>query len=51
MNLVGSHCRVDEGVTVGSCRINRLLFAADLVLLTSSEQGLQQTLNRFSVQI
>jgi len=34
------HSRADEGVTVGSARINRLLFAEDLILLSSSEQGL-----------
>ena len=51
--LVKKHCyrqsqRVDEGVTVGSCRINRLLSSGDLVLLASSQQGLQQELDRFS---
>ena len=45
---IDSHSRVDEGVTVGSCRINRLLFADDLVLLASSRQGLQHALDRFS---
>ena len=34
-----SHSRVEECVTVGSCRINCLLFADDLVLLASSQQG------------
>jgi len=38
MNWIDSHSRVDEGVTVGSCRINRLLLADDLVLLASSQQ-------------
>jgi len=37
MNWIESHSRVNEGVTVGSCRINRLLFADDLVLLASSD--------------
>ena len=37
MNWINSHSRVDEGVTVGSCRINRVLFADDLVLLASSQ--------------
>jgi len=41
MKWVGGHDRVDEGVTVGSFRINRLLFADDSVLLASSEQDLQ----------
>ena len=37
---------VDEGV--GSCRINPLGFADDLVLLASSEQGPQHAHNMFS---
>jgi len=40
-NRRGCHC--------WSCRINHLLFAEDLVLLTSSEQGLQHAHDRFSV--
>jgi len=48
MNWIDSHRRVDKGVVVGSCRINCLLFADDLVLFASSEQGLQHALNRFS---
>jgi len=47
-NGIDSHSRVDEGVTAGSCRINRLLFASDLVLLASSQQSLQHALDRFS---
>ena len=39
--------RTDKCVTIGRCKINRLLFA-DLVLLTSSESGLQQALNGFA---
>jgi len=49
-NYIDSHSRVvDEGVTVGRCRMNCLLFADDLVLLASSEQGLQHPPDRFSV--
>jgi len=44
MNWIDSHSRVDNGVTVGSYRINRLLCADYLVLLASSEQGLQHAL-------
>jgi len=44
MNWIDSHSRVDEGVRAGSCRINRLLFAEDLALLVSSQQGLQHAL-------
>ena len=48
MNWIDRHSRVDEDVTVGSFRINPLLFANDLVLLASSQQGLHHALNRFS---
>jgi len=40
---------VDGVVTIGSVRINRLLFADDLVLLASSEEALQRTFNRRSL--
>ena len=40
--------RTDEYVTIRRCKISRLLFADDLVLLVSSESGLQQTLNGFA---
>jgi len=39
MNCIDSHSRVDQGVTVGSCRNKRLLSADDLVLLASSQQS------------
>jgi len=32
MNLLDGHRRVDKGATVGNCRMNRLLFADELVL-------------------
>jgi len=32
MNWIDSHKRIDEGVTVGDCKMNRLLFAHELVL-------------------
>jgi len=38
-NWIDSHSRVDKGVTVGSCWINRLLFADCLVLLASFQQS------------
>ena len=38
-NWIDTHSRVDEGVTVGSCWINRLLFADGLVLLASPQQS------------
>ena len=49
MNWTNSHNRVDQGVTVRSCWINRLLFVDDLVQLASSQQGLLHPLERFSV--
>jgi len=48
MNWINCHSRADEGVTVESCRINRLLCTDDLVLLASSDQGLQRALARLS---
>ena len=33
---------------MGDCSVQRLLFADDLVLLDSTQNGLQQALNRFS---
>jgi len=47
MNWIESHSRIDEGVTVGSCRKNRLLFADDLVLLACSQQFSACTLSVF----
>jgi len=43
-----SHQLIPALVTVGSYRINRLLFADDLVLLASSVKGLHHALDRFS---
>jgi len=48
VNGKDSHNLFQEGVTVRSCRINRLLFANDLVLVTSSQHGLQYALDRFA---
>lgn len=48
MTSMQSHSRIDEDVTVGRCRINRLIIADYLVLLASSELGLQHELDRFS---
>jgi len=47
MNWIESHSRIDEGVTVGSCSKNRLLFADDLVLLACSQQFSACTLSVF----
>jgi len=48
MNWIDSHNRVEEDVTVGSCRINCLPFVDDLVLLASCQQVYQHALDRFS---
>jgi len=40
MNLIeDSHSRIDKDATVGNCRIKHLLFADDLALLGSFQQG------------
>jgi len=52
MNLIHSHRRVDEGVTVGNCRMNRLfcfLRTNWYCMLGSSQHGLQQAFDRFCV--
>ena len=41
MNWRDKLSRIDEGVTIGRCKISRLLFADDVVLLASSVSGLQ----------
>ena len=40
--------RADECATIGNCRISRLLFADDLVLLSSTESGRQHVFNSFA---
>ena len=40
--------QTDKCVTIGRCKISRLFFADDSVLLTSSESGLQHALNGFA---
>ena len=36
------------GVKIGECTVQRLIFADDLVLLASTQNGLQRALDRFS---
>jgi len=48
MNWIDSHSLVNEGVAIGSYRINRLLLADGLLLLAPSEKSLQHALDRFS---
>ena len=43
-----SGSQADECATIGSCKISRLLFADDLVLLSSTESGLQRAINSFA---
>ena len=48
MNYMDKLSRINECVTIGRCKISWLLFANDLVFLTSLESGLQHTLNGFA---
>ena len=41
MNWIDKCSQADERATIGNCNISRLLFADDLVLLSSTESGLQ----------
>ena len=40
--------QANECATIGNCKIDRLLFADGLILLSSTESGLQRTLNSFA---
>ena len=48
MNWIDQCCQADECATIGDCKFSRLLFADDLVLLSSTESGLQRALNGFA---
>ena len=48
MNWIDKCSQADVCATIGNCKISRLLFADDLVLLSSAESGLQRALNSFS---
>ena len=49
MNWVDKYSQADEcATTIGNCKISRLLFADDLILLSSTESGLQRALNSFT---
>ena len=48
MNWIDKCSQADECATIGNCKISRLLFADDLVLLSSTESGLQCALNSFA---
>ena len=49
MNWIDRLSRTNEKVTIGRCKISRLLFADDLVLLASLESDLLHALNGFAV--
>ena len=48
MNRIDKCSQADECATIGSSKISRLLFADDLVLLSSTKSGLQLALNSFA---
>jgi len=48
MNWTDKRSQTSECATIVNCKINRLLFADDLVLLSSIESGLQRALNDFA---
>ena len=48
MNWIDKCSQADECATIGNCKISRLLFADDLVLLSSTESGLERALNSFA---
>ena len=47
MNWIDKCSQADKCETIGNCKISRLLFADDLVLLSSTDSGLQRALNSF----
>ena len=48
MNFIDKCSQADKCATIGNCKISRLLFADDLVLLSSTESGLKRALNSFA---
>ena len=48
MNWIDKCSQADVCATIGNCKISRLLFANDLVLLSSTESGRQRALNSFA---
>ena len=48
MTRIAKKSESDGGVKIGDCTVQRLLFADDLVLLDSTQNDLQQALDRFS---
>ena len=48
MDIIVKKSEFCDGVKIGDCTAQCLLFADDLVLLDSTQNGLQQALDRFS---
>ena len=48
INWIDKCSQADECATIGNCKISRLLFADDLVLLSFKESGHQRALNSFA---
>ena len=48
MNWIDKCSQADECATIGNCKIGRLLFAEELVLLSSADFGLACALNSFA---
>ena len=48
MNWIDKSSQADACATIGNCKISRLLFADDLVLLSFTESGLHPALNSFA---
>ena len=48
MNWIDKFSQADEFAKIGNRKISCLLFADDLVLLSSTESGLQRALNSFA---
>ena len=48
MNWIDKCSQADECAAIGNCKISRLLFPNDLVLLYSTESGLQRALHSFA---
>ena len=48
MNWIDKCSKTDECATIENCAISRLLFADDLVLLSSTKSGLQRALNNLA---
>ena len=48
INWIDKCSQADECTTIGNCKISRLLFADDLVLLSSTESGLQCAISSFA---